>query len=55
MTSSGRTLREKGNGDCVFYDREQGCTVYEVRPRAVPHLAVLGEQRRDARGVGTRL
>ena len=28
----GRTLREKGNGDCVFYDREQGCTVYPVRP-----------------------
>jgi uncharacterized protein len=29
----GRTLREKSNGDCVFYDREQGCTVYAVRPR----------------------
>jgi Fe-S-cluster containining protein len=28
-----RTLREKANGDCVFYDREQGCTVYAVRPR----------------------
>jgi Fe-S-cluster containining protein len=28
-----RTLREKPNGDCVFYDREQGCTIYEVRPR----------------------
>jgi Fe-S-cluster containining protein len=28
-----RSLREKGNGDCVFYDREQGCTVYPVRPR----------------------
>jgi Fe-S-cluster containining protein len=28
-----RTLREKANGDCVFYDREKGCTVYEVRPR----------------------
>jgi Fe-S-cluster containining protein len=26
-------LREKSNGDCVFYDREQGCTVYTVRPR----------------------
>ncbi|HZV06836.1 MAG TPA: YkgJ family cysteine cluster protein [Gemmataceae bacterium] len=31
-TSRGRTLREKSNGDCVFYDREQGCTVYDVRP-----------------------
>ncbi len=28
-----RSLREKANGDCVFYDREKGCTVYPVRPR----------------------
>jgi Fe-S-cluster containining protein len=28
-----RTLREKTNGDCVFYDRARGCTVYAVRPR----------------------
>lgn len=27
-----RTLREKANGDCVFYDRRKGCTVYPVRP-----------------------
>jgi Fe-S-cluster containining protein len=27
-----RTLREKDNGDCVFYDREKGCTIYSVRP-----------------------
>ena len=33
LTSHGRTLREKGNGDCVFYDRKEGCTVYAVRPR----------------------
>jgi Fe-S-cluster containining protein len=26
------TLREKANGDCVFYDRKKGCTVYPVRP-----------------------
>ena len=26
------TLREKANGDCVFYDRQKGCTVYPVRP-----------------------
>ncbi len=32
MTPRGRTLREKSNGDCVFYDRQQGCTVYPVRP-----------------------
>ena len=28
-----RTLREQANGDCVFYDRQAGCTVYPVRPR----------------------
>jgi Fe-S-cluster containining protein len=27
-----RTLREKADGDCVFYDREKGCTIYPVRP-----------------------
>jgi Fe-S-cluster containining protein len=29
----GRTLRERTNGDCVFYDAVQGCTIYDVRPR----------------------
>jgi Fe-S-cluster containining protein len=28
-----RSLREKANGDCVFYDRTAGCTIYAVRPR----------------------
>jgi len=28
----GRTLREQLNGDCVFYHRQQGCTIYSVRP-----------------------
>jgi Fe-S-cluster containining protein len=28
-----RSLREKANGDCVFYDRTAGCTIYPVRPR----------------------
>ena len=27
------TLREKANGDCVFFDEKRGCTVYHVRPR----------------------
>jgi uncharacterized protein len=27
-----RSLREKANGDCVFYDQAVGCTVYEARP-----------------------
>jgi uncharacterized protein len=33
VASGRRTLREKANGDCVFYDREAGCTVYPVRPQ----------------------
>ena len=28
-----RSLKERANGDCVFWDREAGCTVYSVRPR----------------------
>jgi hypothetical protein len=28
-----QTLREKANGDCIFYDRKAGCTIYAVRPR----------------------
>ncbi|MFO0937444.1 MAG: YkgJ family cysteine cluster protein [Gemmataceae bacterium] len=28
-----RTLREKPNGDCVFYEKDKGCTVYSVRPK----------------------
>src|SRR4051812_23990582 len=26
------SLRERSNGDCVFWDRSRGCTVYPVRP-----------------------
>lgn len=26
------SLRERPNGDCIFYDADQGCTVYAVRP-----------------------
>jgi uncharacterized protein len=29
----GRTLREKENGDCVFYSATAGCTIYPVRPK----------------------
>ena len=25
-------LRDKRNHDCIFYDPERGCTVYEARP-----------------------
>ncbi|MFL5241182.1 MAG: YkgJ family cysteine cluster protein [Gemmataceae bacterium] len=28
-----KSLREKANGDCVFFERGQGCTIYAVRPR----------------------
>jgi hypothetical protein len=34
-TKSGRrglSLREKLNGDCVFFQRGTGCTIYPVRP-----------------------
>ena len=32
-TSRGkRTLREKANGDCVFWEAGRGCTVYHLRP-----------------------
>ena len=27
-----QTLREKANGDCVFFERNKGCTIYPVRP-----------------------
>jgi Fe-S-cluster containining protein len=31
--SRGRTtLRERANGDCVFWQAEKGCTIYPVRP-----------------------
>ncbi|HEY1381256.1 MAG TPA: YkgJ family cysteine cluster protein [Gemmataceae bacterium] len=26
------SLRERANGDCVFWDRQAGCTVYPARP-----------------------
>jgi Fe-S-cluster containining protein len=32
LAHRGLTLREKPNGDCVFYDRQRGCTIYSVRP-----------------------
>jgi Fe-S-cluster containining protein len=27
------SLREKSNYDCIFYEKDKGCTVYEDRPR----------------------
>lgn len=28
-----RSLKERPNGDCVFFERSRGCTIYPVRPR----------------------
>jgi Fe-S-cluster containining protein len=28
-----RSLKEKLNGDCVFFEKEKGCTIYDIRPR----------------------
>ncbi len=27
------SLRERPNGDCIFYDAAKGCTVYAQRPK----------------------
>ncbi len=32
LAKRGRSLREKANGDCVFYDKAAGCTIYGARP-----------------------
>jgi Fe-S-cluster containining protein len=33
MLGDRRSLVEKDNGDCIFFERGKGCTVYPVRPR----------------------
>ena len=33
QTPRGRSVRERVNGDCIYYESGKGCTVYEVRPR----------------------
>lgn len=42
-----RALREKANHDCVFFDHER-LHHLQGKARAVPDLAVLGNQRGDA-------
>lgn len=45
-----RSLREKPNGDCVFWDRQAGCTVYEARPmqcRTWPFWEITATSRAD--------
>ena len=29
----GRCLNERANYDCIFYNRKQGCVIYQFRPR----------------------
>ena len=33
LPSGSLSLREKSNHDCVFYEADRGCTVYEQRPQ----------------------
>jgi Fe-S-cluster containining protein len=33
LTPKGRILREQPNGDCIFFNRTAGCTIYSLRPR----------------------
>lgn len=47
-----RTLKEKANGDCVFFERPRLHDLFRP-PAAVPHVAVLGKQHRHARRLGT--
>lgn len=52
-----RSLREQANDDCIFYDREQGCLVYEVRPRQCqtwPFWEQNLESQRDWKDVQSR-
>jgi Fe-S-cluster containining protein len=28
-----RSLKEKANNECIFFERDVGCTIYPVRPR----------------------
>jgi Fe-S-cluster containining protein len=32
LAHRGRSLRERVNGDCVFFEKQVGCTIYPVRP-----------------------
>ena len=48
------SLTERKNGDCIFWDAQEGCTVYPARPDPVPDLAVLARERRDSQGLGGR-
>ena len=46
------SLRERPNGDCVFYEAEKRLHRLPSAAGAVPDVAVLGEQPEFARRVG---
>ena len=48
------SLIEKPGGDCIFWDKQAGCTVYPAAADPVPNLAVLARERGNARGLGAR-
>ena len=33
LAHRGRTLRERPDGSCVLFDKQQGCLLYDKRPR----------------------
>ena len=55
------SLRERANTDCIFWNAERGCTVYEERPRqcrtwpfwdaSLRSAESWGEQARDCPGM----
>lgn len=48
-----RSLREKINGDCVFYRSAGWLHDLSRSAKTMPHVAVLGEQREYARSLGS--
>ena len=50
------SLVEKANKDCIFWDRNDGCTIYEVRPvqcRTFPFWKENVRSKRAWRGIAT--
>jgi hypothetical protein len=45
------SLIEKPGGDCIFWDKEAGCTVYPARPSAEPGLSGPRTCRSRATGI----
>lgn len=51
-------LKHKPNGDCIYLDREKGCTIWDRRPTICKELdcrllvKAIGEKRMKAMGMG---